>query len=110
MWLAQSIVLIVGQIEPAQTNAARVNLSTPTRKNPLYQKVAPVKPRLRSSIDGTIFDNFQRSRMQGVQDQTRTEARSERQTEHGAAWKKLNKFLYSKKNLAKDTVILVLKN
>lgn len=84
------------------------NLPTPTRKNPLYQKVAPVKPKAAVfDLDGTIFDNFQRfkdARRAGLIDKDGKPVQKGRQS-IGAAWKKRNKFLYSKKNLAKDTVI-----
>ncbi len=84
------------------------NLPTPTRKNPLYQKVAPVKPKAAVfDLDGTIFDNFQRfkdARRAGLIDKDGKAVQKGRQS-MGAAWKKRNKFLYSKKNLAKDTVI-----
>ena len=84
------------------------NLPTPTRKNPLYQKVAPVKPKVAVfDLDGTIFDNFQRfkdARRAGLIDKDGKPVQKGRQS-MGAAWKKRNKFLYSKKNLAKDTVI-----
>ena len=84
------------------------NLPTPTRKNPLYQKVAPVKPKAAVfDLDGTIFDNFQRfkdARRAGLIDKDGKPVQKGRQS-MGAAWKKRNKFLYTKKNLAKDTVI-----
>lgn len=84
------------------------NLPSPTRKNPLYQKVAPVKPKVAVfDLDGTVFDNFQRfkdARRAGLIDKSGKPIQKGRQS-MGAAWKKRNKFLYSKKNLAKDTVI-----
>ncbi len=58
-------------------------------------------------LDGTLFDNFQRfkdARRAGLIDNDGKPVRKGNQS-MGAAWKKRNKFLYSKKNLAKDTVI-----
>ena len=84
------------------------NLPTPVRKNPLYQKVSPVKPKVAVfDLDGTIFDNFQRfkdARRAGIVDKDGKPVQKGKQS-MGAAWKKRNKFLYTKKNLAKDTVI-----
>ena len=84
------------------------NLPSPTRKNPLYQKVAPVKPKAAVfDLDGTIFDNFQRfkdARRAGLIDKDGKPVQKGRQS-MGAAWKKRNKFLYTKKNLANDTLI-----
>ena len=84
------------------------NLPTPVLKNPLYQKVAPVRPKAAVfDLDGTIFDNFQRfkdARRAGLIDKDGKPVQKGRQS-MGAAWKKRNKFLYTKKNLAKDTVI-----
>ena len=78
------------------------------RKNPLYQKVSPVKPKVAVfDLDGTIFDNFQRfkdARRAGIVDKDGKPVQKGKQS-MGAAWKKRNKFLYTKKNLAKDTVI-----
>ena len=76
--------------------------------NPLYAKVAMERPKAAVfDLDGTIFDNFQRfkdARRAGLIDNNGKHVQKGRQS-MGAAWKKRNKFLYSKKNLAKDTVI-----
>lgn len=76
--------------------------------NPLYAKVAMERPKAAVfDLDGTIFDNFQRfkdARRAGLIDNNGKPVQKGRQS-MGAAWKKRNKFLYSKKNLAKDTVI-----
>ncbi len=78
------------------------------RTNPLYAKVAMQRPKAAVfDLDGTIFDNFQRfkdARRAGLIDNNGKPVQKGRQS-MGAAWKKRNKFLYSKKNLAKDTVI-----
>ena len=78
------------------------------KKNPLYAKVSQERPKAAVfDLDGTLFDNFQRfkdARRAGLIDNDGKPVRKGNQS-MGTAWKKRNKFLYSKKNLAKDTVI-----
>ena len=78
------------------------------KKNPLYAKVSQERPKAAVfDLDGTLFDNFQRfkdARRAGLIDNDGKPVRKGNQS-MGAAWKKRNKFLYSKKSLAKDTVI-----
>ena len=85
-----------------------VNLPDPVRNNPLYAKVSQDRPKAAIfDLDGTLFDNFQRfkdARRAGLVDDKGKAVQKGRQS-MGAAWNKRNKFLYSKKNLAKDTVI-----
>ena len=85
-----------------------VALPSQVKKNPLYAKVSQGRPKAAVfDLDGTLFDNFQRfkdARRAGLIDNDGKPVRKGNQS-MGAAWKKRNKFLYSKKNLAKDTVI-----
>ena len=84
------------------------DLPAPARKNPLYAKVSTERPKAAVfDLDGTIFDNFQRfkdARRAGLIDKE-GKAVSKGMMSTGKAWKKRNKFLYSKKNLAKDKLI-----
>ena len=85
-----------------------VHLPDSVRNNPLYAKVSQDRPKAAVfDLDGTLFDNFQRfkdARRAGLVDDKGKAVQKGRQS-MGAAWNKRNKFLYSKKNLAKDTVI-----
>ena len=88
--------------------ACGAELPSLARKNPLYAKVTETRPKTAVfDLDGTIFDNFQRfkdARRAGLIDKDGKPVQKGRQS-MGAAWKKRNKFLYTKKNLAKDTLI-----
>ena len=88
--------------------ACGAKLPSLARKNPLYAKVTETRPKTAVfDLDGTIFDNFQRfkdARRAGLIDKDGKPVQKGRQS-MGAAWKKRNKFLYTKKNLAKDTLI-----
>jgi len=78
------------------------------KKNPLYAKVTENRPKAAVfDLDGTVFDNFQRfkdARRAGIVNDRGLPIQKGRES-MGSAWKKRNKFLYTKKNLAKDTLI-----
>ena len=84
------------------------DLPSVARKNPLYAKVSGERPKAAVfDLDGTIFDNFQRfkdARRAGLVDKD-GKAVAKGMMSKGKAWQKRNKFLYSKKNLAKDKLI-----
>ena len=83
-------------------------LPSQVKKNPLYAKVTENRPKAAVfDLDGTIFDNFQRfkdARRAGIVNDRGLPVQKGRES-MGSAWKKRNKFLYTKKNLAKDTLI-----
>jgi len=82
---------------------------THVRENPaLYAKLSrELPPAAVFDLDMTIFDNSQRfkdARRAGLVDKE-GKAVSKGMMSKGQAWRKRNNFLYSKKNLRKDTVI-----
>ena len=85
-----------------------VTLPSQVKKNPLYAKVTENRPKAAVfDLDGTVFDNFQRfkdARRAGIVNDRGLPIQKGRES-MGSAWKKRNKFLYTKKNLAKDTLI-----
>ena len=84
------------------------DLPSVARKNPLYAKVSGERPKAAVfDLDGTVFDTFQRfkdARRAGLVDKDGKPV-AKGMMSKGKAWQKRNKFLYSKKNLAKDKLI-----